>query len=165
MRDRSIRILLGLIILLLSPWPTLVAPSWVLTVVDERGDPIPHLLVRQGWRDRTAMGDQLERSYVTDARGQVDMPPRWAWASTTERLLRLGWMMSSHLVDPARAYAHVYVWEPGYQRSAAVYSRGRPAPARLVAEPADCQTKPVLGRAARLRHFGPSGGESQCMPR
>jgi len=141
-----------------------VAPRWELTVVDEHGEPVPKLVVVQGWHDRTAMGDPLERSYWTDERGRVTLARRWAWASTTERLVRYGWLAGGRQVDGARADAHAYVWEPGYRPNLVVYSRARPGPRLLVAQYDDCMTKPVLGRAARLRHFGPSGAGSRCLP-
>jgi hypothetical protein len=138
---------------LLCPWPTRVAPEWEIQALGPGGEPIPYLLVRQRWRDATAMGDQLERTRMTDSIGRVSFPSRWAWGSSIERgwrLIRLGEYCSVH-------FAEVYLWDIGYSTGVARYAPGEPLP-RVVRLHADTSgSRPAIGGAARLAQSGGAG--------
>lgn len=163
--DRWIGIILGFTVLMLCPWPTVLAPAWELTVVDESGEPVPGILARQQWFDATAMGDEIDKVALTDRQGRVSFPRRVAWASTAERLVRFG--MVYDLDHFSIMDASVYVWDVGYKTGVANYLRGEPLPTRIVMEADPCPSRPI-GRAARLRHSREPNqsnrGPSRCIP-
>jgi len=164
--DWGLRVILGATLLLLCPWPRVVAPAWDVTVVDERGEPIPYATARQRWYDATAMGDQLERIRLTDEQGRVSFPRRVSWASTAERVFRFARVMN-------RAHfsiedSGVYVWDVGYRTGVADYRRGEPLPTRVVMKIDPCPPRPIAGRAARLQRSREPNrlnrGPSPCIP-
>jgi hypothetical protein len=164
--DWPIRIILGFTVLMLCPWPTVLAPAWDLTVVDESGEPVPHIRARQQWFDATAMGDEIDKIAHTDREGRVSFPRRVAWASTAERLVRFGMVVD--LDHFSIMDASVYVWDVGYKTGVATYLHGEPLPTLIVMRVDPCPDVPMVGRAARLRHLGPdrqgSGNGSRCIP-
>lgn len=148
-----------LLLALLCPWPTRVAPEWEVQALDPGGEPVPYLLARQTWRDATAMGDLLERTRLSGPDGKVRFPSRWAWASTAER----GWRLA-HLGEYCDlTFARVTMWDEGYTTGVARYSPGEPLP-RQVRVRVDTSRirQPVLGRQARLARYTGGGGRHHC---
>lgn len=164
--DWRLRVILGATVLLLCPWPLVVAPALDLAVVDERGEPVPFIAARQSWYDATGMADQLERLRLTDEQGRVSFPRRVTWASTAGRILRFGRVLGRHHFTLRRSA--VFVWDVGYKTGYADYRPGEPLPTRIVMKPDPCPPRPIAGRAARLRQSREPNqsnrGPSQCIP-
>jgi hypothetical protein len=80
---------LGLIVILLIPFPTTIVPEWKLRVVDEAGMPFAGARVRQSWHHYSyGVGDIDERD--ADADGYVAFPERKIWYPILYRILRTG---------------------------------------------------------------------------
>jgi hypothetical protein len=136
-----------LVLALLCPWPTQVAPEWELQALGPDGEPVPFLLARQSWRDASAMGDLLERTKITGPDGKVRFKSRWAWASTAERAWRLARL--GEYCD--LTFAKVALWDVGYRTGVARYSIGEPLPRRVRLRLDSSAVRPaVIGRQARL---------------
>ena len=161
--DWGLRVMLGAAALLLCPWPRVVAPAWEITVVDERGEPVPYVAARQRWFDATAMEGQLERMRLTDEQGRAAFPRRVSWANTAERTVHFVRVISQD--HATMEYASVYAWDVGYSTGVADYSRAEPLPTIIVMKADPCPPRPVAGRAARLPRSGASKERDGKLPR
>jgi hypothetical protein len=74
-------------VVLLYPFKTTVVPMWRFQVVNEAGDPLPVVQVRQVWQHYTVETSSHEEESVTDENGYVTFPERTVRASILQRVL------------------------------------------------------------------------------
>jgi hypothetical protein len=79
-RERRLRwnLLAGLIaaIMLFLPIEITVVPAWEVKVVDEAGNPMKDIIVRESWQFYSVESRNHEDEALTDKEGHVDFPAR-----------------------------------------------------------------------------------------
>jgi hypothetical protein len=88
-RGRTAAFVVGLLIFFLAfvPFPSLRAPDWDVWVIDERGDPLQGITVRESYRDYSAEFQGGEEDLKTDNQGHVRFPAKTLRASSVQRLM------------------------------------------------------------------------------
>jgi hypothetical protein len=67
------------------PFPSLVAPDWIVSVVDASGIPVEGITVRESYQDYSAEFDGGEEDRMSDLQGRVFFPAKKLWASALKR--------------------------------------------------------------------------------
>ena len=81
MRMRSVWIVVALVVLVLIPFQSLVAPDWKITVMDEAHKPVKGALVRESYQNYSIESQGRESDAITDEFGRVSYPARKIHAS------------------------------------------------------------------------------------
>jgi hypothetical protein len=118
---------LAILVLLLIPIRTTVAPAWPLRVLDDSGQPVSDAMVRQVWLHNGADAEHHEAVLRTGRGGSVRLPARKVTASSLQRAINTvrAWSVSSEHTIRVRA-SEVYVWKPGYTDGFASLVPGEP---------------------------------------
>jgi hypothetical protein len=118
-----------LLLLLFYPFQTTVVPQWRIGVVDDSGNAVKGVGVKQGWRHHSAEIRRHEETFVTDQEGYVTFPRRTVRAGLLIRAV--GQMISAvHVHGRSGPYAFVDVIGP-YSLGNAEYSPGKPLPTTI----------------------------------
>ena len=76
----------ALFMLALIPFPSLIAPDWRITVVDEAHKPVKGALVRESYTNYSIEAEGHERDAFTDGSGVVSFPARRIHGSLLQRV-------------------------------------------------------------------------------
>jgi hypothetical protein len=120
---------LVILVLLLIPIRTTVAPEWPIRILDDSGKPVSGAMVRQVWVHAGADAKRHEAVLRTDQAGSVTLPARKVKANSLQRAVNTlrAWSVASEHTIRGRS-AVVYVWKPGYTNESANLVPGeRPA--------------------------------------
>ena len=79
-------IFVGLVVLGVIPIPYLASPDWKVKVVDEKGEPLPGMLVRLSYENYSVENTSHEEDRSTDQNGEAEFPARRSSASTLRRV-------------------------------------------------------------------------------
>ena len=83
---RGLLILIVLFMLALIPYPSMVAPDWKITVMDEAHKPV-RAIVRESYQNCSVESEGQESDAMTDELGRVSFPVRKIHASLLTRIL------------------------------------------------------------------------------
>jgi hypothetical protein len=72
--------------LLFCPYKSTTAPAWRIQIVEENGQPVPNLQVKQAWGFFPLDIALWEDDRVTDGQGRTAFPRRTTWASLARRV-------------------------------------------------------------------------------
>ena len=105
---------LSLVVLGLIPSSSLAAPAWEVIVVDEQGQPLEGMLVRETWQNYSIQEQLHVAERHTDANGQVSFPPQKTQCSVLREITgtiraRLRW--TGH--GPPSYGQHAYIFASG----------------------------------------------------
>ena len=119
---------IGVLLILLIPWKSQIAPPWTIKVVDEGGRPVGNLAVSQNWIDPNFKMLWLEEDFRTDENGNVSFPERSTWRNVLLTTVSPIWNrpLSDHGYD-----ATVFGWG-NYRRGQVWYRKGQALPDKLV---------------------------------
>jgi hypothetical protein len=128
--------LLAIVITLLYPFKTTVVPEWRIRIVDEAGNPMPMIAVREVWKHYTIESDSHQGDSLTDNEGYVTFPKRTVRGSL---LIRLGIpllnLLNVHASFGPRAYLVVLRGSSlpdSFVLVKDVYTPGQPLPTQVI---------------------------------
>ena len=130
-------LLLGLAcvtIISLYPFESVVCPAWTLQVVDETGNPLRRVFVRQVWEFYSVGWQSHRQDAHTDENGNVSFPERTVRVSLLSRALGAINLVLPHGSCGPVAYVLAYgdIINGKRLEGSAHYEEGKPLPARLV---------------------------------
>lgn len=124
-----------LIILIFIPFETVTIPEWRIRIVNDSGNPIPGVVLRQHWNNYSfdfSAVDVKEEDKISDSSGYVTFPARTDRASVFFRII-------AYLLDVVKigivhssTGIHATVLSPDYSDSSVSYDGSGPLPDTLV---------------------------------
>jgi hypothetical protein len=124
-------ILCLLVVVLVVPFESTVMPPASVRVVDQGGNPMPRVLVKQEWKDVIVEEEIHVDSVRTDENGMATFPKRTVRSFMIKRMLTIAWRILtqaqhaslwSHGAITAYSAADPYVWAwAGYYTSGAAW--------------------------------------------
>lgn len=122
MRKRKwLWIVAGLLVLLFAPYPTTVARPWRITIKDNVGLPVAKCSLLQYWQNWSVEDRSHEQEAITDTRGVVEFPRRFAWASVAWRIIGpMKNLMHFGIHASFGPSAYAFIHDPRYEE----HSRG-----------------------------------------
>lgn len=125
-------VLIGLLIALLIPFPTVVVPVWRVRVVDYLGNPVANIKIREHWCHYSVEREDHEADAVPTLEGYVSFPTRRVWAGLLPRALGPIWNVVTGGVHASFGpKAWIQGWGNGYEGSVR-YDIQRDVPSQLV---------------------------------
>jgi len=106
---------------LLFPFESTVIPAAVVRIVDEAGNPVPHLNVKQEWHDVTVEAEQHVEVVKTNENGIAAFPTRKIRSFLLKRITNTVWRVSTQGIHAsigsdgaitayAKADPHLWGW-------------------------------------------------------
>src|SRR5216683_464277 len=80
--------LIGLAVVMLYPWETMVVPEWKVRIVDENGLPLVNTGVREVWQHYSIESRGHRQDLITDKAGYVTFSERTIRAPLALRITR-----------------------------------------------------------------------------
>jgi hypothetical protein len=117
---------------MLFPFETTVVPQWKARVVDEKGNLIKMIGVREVWQHYSIESEGHEEDSVTDNDGYVEFPQRKIRANLLSRIGRpLVNLLNVHSSSGASAYL-IVLGDDSTITTHNTYSPGEPPPTEVV---------------------------------
>ena len=122
------------LLLLLFPWRTTIAPAWGLVVVDDAGQVVSDIYVTQHWQHYLLESAGHEEQRITNATGEVRFPERSIRSTVLGRVFaRLRKIGNAGVAARTDPYASIVVWgSRKHQIVTAIYAQQAPPPNRMV---------------------------------
>jgi hypothetical protein len=117
------------IALVIYPFESTVVPQWKMRVIDESGNAVRGVGVKEGWRHYSVETRRHEESLITDNEGYVTFPRRKVRAGL---LVRAVGRMITALNPHGRSGPHAFADVMGSYSGTADYSPGKPLPTTLI---------------------------------
>ncbi len=126
--------LLLMLVPLVYPFESVVAPEWRLRVLDDAGQPVVRINVTEHWRHYPLETTGHEESMKTGADGVVAFPSRSLKASLARRAVSaIGNVWRHGRQARFSPYVAVVVWgSPQHATAAMVHHPGTPTPTEIV---------------------------------
>ena len=126
-KARIITVVCVLAIGLVIPIKTTVVPAASVRIVDQMGNSMPHVYVKQEWHDATVENQAHNEIIKTDESGVASFPTRYVRSFLLKRIINVIWRIATQEVHASigsegsiTAYAngdpHVWGWV-GYNRN------------------------------------------------
>jgi hypothetical protein len=80
-------VLTSIVVVALLPFETIVVPEWNVKVLDEHGNLVSGVAVRESWGDLSIEPDEHEELRVSDTNGNLSFPVRTIKASLLHRVV------------------------------------------------------------------------------
>jgi hypothetical protein len=122
--QRVQQILMIVIFLVIGFWPitTMNGPPWEVWVVDQSGQPVPGITVRESYKICSIQHPERQKDLYTDNSGHVIFYPRMVRASSAVRLVSV---VVSAITGPHASFSpHAYVFAFGKGMEGFVESNG-----------------------------------------
>jgi hypothetical protein len=124
-----IAVFVALAVFLFYPFETTVVPEWKFRVVDESGNPVKGVGVKEGWRHYSVQIRRQEESLFADDEGNVTFPRRTVRAGL---LVRAVGSLIAALNPHGRSGPHAFIDVQGSYSGTADYSPDKPIPPTLI---------------------------------